>query len=498
MRFVRIPLESRLLLLAASVLVPGALRAEWRMEWDGEIWWWISTQPGGARAAGERLALALHCAGAISDGLCVWFEHQDRLAGLRTALRGPRACLAAGVFPIALIGVLSGGFENAQRSLQATFWPRNPDLAILSQTGPFMGQRLGVPPLKVAYWERHSASLQGAAVYSWYRSVIGSDSSHTSDVLAAKVGAQFFSLLGSKPEIGRVFSSDDFQSCRSCAVIGYEFWKRRLRADPGIIGGTVTVDERPFRVIGVLRKDFWFLGERPAVWSLFDERMWSSFPSATTGAICRLKPGIPPVVVEQELRRLAREVRPRESGTWVTVNPLDAIVKLPITSLGPLFIAFAGLTLLGALGGLVVRGEAIAGAFLLAKTVVFLSVIFLASFEFGGAASITGIGGTTVAAGAAFCWLIVAGSLAVRWAWNDQRKRCRKCLRRLMAPVRIGEGSRMLLEPSGTEMACPRGHGALFTAEGDSMAPKDRWYPLDATWRDLFAPVATIEVRKIQ
>src|SRR5260221_3743690 len=157
-----------------------------------------------------------------------------------------------------------------------------------------MGQRLGTPPLKVAYWDRHSASLQGAAVYTWYRSVIGADSPHTSDVLAAKVGDQFFSLLGAKPQMGRVFGPDDLQSCPSCAVIGYDFWERRLRADPGVIGRTITMDNRPFRVIGVLRKDFWLLGERPAVWSLFDETDWRSFPLAMPGAICRLKPDISP------------------------------------------------------------------------------------------------------------------------------------------------------------------------------------------------------------
>jgi hypothetical protein len=460
------------------------------MEWDGEIWWWITTQPEAACTVRKRLALAFQCSGAISDGFCLWFEDEYRLAGLRTVMRGPGACLAAGVSLIAVIGVLSGGFENTRRSLQVTLCPRNPALAILSQTGPFMGQRSGVPPLKVAYWDLHSASLQGAAVYAWYRSVIGSDSSHTSDVMTAKVGPRFFTLLGTEPQIGRVFSSGDLQSCRSCAVIGYDFWKRRLGADSGIIGRTIILDNRPFRVIGVLRKDFWFLGERPAVWSLFDEGMWRSFPIAMTGAICRLRPAVAPVVAEHELRRLAREVVPRESGTGVTVNPLNAIVNRPITSLGPLFIAFTGLALLCALAKLVISSEAMPGAFLLAKTVLLLSAIFLVGFEFGGAASITSIGGTTVAAGTAFWWLTAAGSLSLRWSWNDQRKRCRQCLSRLMLPVRIGEGSRMLLEPSGMEMACPGGHGVLFTAEGDSIAPKDRWYPLEAAWCDLFAPIA--------
>ena len=104
MRLVRIPVESRLLLFIASVLVPRGLRAEWRMEWDGEIWWWIATQPDAGRTIRERLALALHCAGAISDGFCLRFEDEQRLVGLRTTLRGPRACLAAGGALIALIG----------------------------------------------------------------------------------------------------------------------------------------------------------------------------------------------------------------------------------------------------------------------------------------------------------------------------------------------------------------------------------------------------------
>lgn len=490
MRFVRIPLESRLLLFAASILVPRDLRLDWRTEWDGELWWWITTQPEGAHTMRERLALAALCAGAISDGFCLRLECEDRRASLRSALGGPAACLATGFCLIALIGLLSSGFANTRRSLEAALCPSRSRVAVLSQTGPFMGQRIGVPPLKVAYWDRHSSNLQGTAGYAWYRSVIGSDSFHTSDTLAAKVGVQFFSVLDAKPLIGRLFSSDDLQSCRLCAVVGYDFWERWLGADSGIIGRTIMVDGRQFRVIGVLKKKFWFLGVHPAVWSLFDEGTWPGFPVEMTGAVCRLRAGALPNAVEHQLRTLAREIAPRESGTWVTVTPLAAIVGRPITSLGPLFIAFAGLALMCALAGWIVHREVIAGVFLLAKSIIWLSVFFMASFEIGGAASMTATGGMTVVAGIEFYWLLVVGGLAVRWSWNDQRKRCRKCLRRLMLPVRIGEGSRTLLEPGGTEMACPRGHGILFTVGEDLIAQRDRWYPLNATWCDLFASVA--------
>ena len=490
MTLVRIPFESRLLLLAASFFIPSARRADWRMEWEGEVWWWVSTQPEAGRSVRERLALAIHCAGAISDGFCLWLEEEDLLAGIRARLRGPQACLAAGVLLIAMIGSLSGGFETTRRCFQAALRPRNAGLAILSQTGPFMGKRYGVPAVKVAYWDLHSKSLEGADVYWRYWSVAGSDSSHKSNVPAAKVGARFFGLLGAKPAAGRVFGPDDLEACRSCAVIGYEFWKQRLGAHPGIIGRTITVDNRPFRVIGVLRKDFWFPGEPPMVWSLFDAAEWRNFPVTATGAICRLRPGIPRADAEQELRRLAREIAPTNSGTDVTVDPLDSIVGRPVTSLGPFLMAFALAVLVCALGRWIARGEIRAGVFWFAKTGLFGSAILLAAFEFAGAASITGNGGTAISAGTAFWWFPVAGALLFRWSWNDQRKRCPECLNRLILPVRIGEGSQRLLEPGGTEMTCPHGHGLLFTGEGDSMAPRDRWYRLDASWRDIATPGA--------
>jgi len=490
MTLVAIPIESRLLLLAASLFIPRAQRAEWRMEWDGEVWWWIASQPEAGHSVRERLTLAIHCAGAVADGFCFWLEDESPLAGLRAVLRGPQACLAPGVLSIAIIGAFSGGFETTRRCLQAALHPRNPELAILSQTGPFMGKRYGVPPLKVAYWDRHSGSLQGADVYWFYRSVAGGSSSPRSDVLAAKVGAGFFRLMGTKPALGRVFGPNDSESCRSCAVVGHEFWKGRLGADPGIIGRTIAVDGRPFQVIGVLRPDFWFPGEPAMVWSLFDAAAWRESPMAATGAICRLRPGTSPAAAEQELRRLAREVVPRQSGTGVTVDPLDSILSRPMTSLGPFLIAFALAVLVCALGYWTVRGGILAGAFWLAKTALFAGAIFLAAFEFGGAASVTGNGGSTAAAAMAIWWLPVAGALLFRWTWNDQRIRCRECLRRLVLPLRIGEGSRMLLEPGGTEMTCSRGHGVLFTADGDSIAPRDRWYRLDGSWRQLAAPGA--------
>jgi len=471
MRFLRTPLESRLLLSIASTFVPRRLRAEWRREWDGEIWWWASTRPGGGQTARERIALAMHCCGALRDACCLRREENELTASLGRLLRRPATCLAGAILMLAVAGSASGGFDHIRRALRSWLQPDAGRLAVLSETGPFMGQRLGVSARKVAYWNRHAQTLEGAAIYSWYPGAARDNS--------AKVGESFFTFLRARPRIGRVFTTEDTVSCRDCVVLGYDYWKRNLKGDPAIVGRTVTLDGQPARVIGVLARDSWFFDANPAAWSLFEPgKTPQEFPGILTGAVCRLKPGIAPAAAERELRQLAR--------ARVSVTPISVILQRPIATLGPLWIAFvlsSGMVALFSSGGRGVK----AVAFLFSKAVLGLSFILAMTIEFGGAASTTETGGTTIAAGAGSLWLFLVGSgLVVRWCWSDQRKRCPECLGRLAMAVPAGNGARILLEQSGIEMACPLGHGTLFTSQGGSIAPERRWASLDDSWRDLF------------
>ncbi len=82
-------------------------------------------------------------------------------------------------------------------------------------------------------------------------------------VPALDVSSNFFDTLGVTPASGRVFltgagSSDDERS----AIVSDRLWRTALRADPAIIGQTITLDGIPRTVIGVLPPDFSF---RPTV-----------------------------------------------------------------------------------------------------------------------------------------------------------------------------------------------------------------------------------------
>lgn len=76
--------------------------------------------------------------------------------------------------------------------------------------------------------------------------------------------------------------------------------------------------------------------------------------------------------------------------------------------------------------------------------------------------------------------IAVAGAFfAIRWAMMDQRRRCPTCLRLLDKPVRMGSGSRILLEWNGTELLCLRGHGVMHIPESPAVwFSKPRWMSL--------------------
>jgi predicted permease len=72
------------------------------------------------------------------------------------------------------------------------------------------------------------------------------------------VSADFFRHLGVAPVLGRTFTAeDDSATCNNPgAVISYAFWQREFGGEPAALGRTVSLDGRPFPVIGVTPESF--------------------------------------------------------------------------------------------------------------------------------------------------------------------------------------------------------------------------------------------------
>jgi putative ABC transport system permease protein len=65
----------------------------------------------------------------------------------------------------------------------------------------------------------------------------------------------YFKILGGTAAVGRVFLPEDYQE-GGVLLLSYGFWQRHFGCDPNVVGKPVEVDDRPYRIVGVLSPRF--------------------------------------------------------------------------------------------------------------------------------------------------------------------------------------------------------------------------------------------------
>jgi len=85
--------------------------------------------------------------------------------------------------------------------------------------------------------------------------------------LSNAVSDTYFSVLAVPPLLGRVFTRGDDDKPSRLGVLSYSYWKW-LGADPSIVGKTVSINNNPLTVIGVMPKSFvgTIFSDLPDVW----------------------------------------------------------------------------------------------------------------------------------------------------------------------------------------------------------------------------------------
>src|SRR5262245_997359 len=80
-------------------------------------------------------------------------------------------------------------------------------------------------------------------------------------ITAARVSADFFSLLGVNPLLGRTITAADQgpQGARTL-VINHGLWQRRFGGNPDVIGQKVFLDDEPYTIVGVMPPNFFYYG----------------------------------------------------------------------------------------------------------------------------------------------------------------------------------------------------------------------------------------------
>ena len=94
-----------------------------------------------------------------------------------------------------------------------------------------------------------------------------SDGRDTERVIGGRVTAGFFNVFNLPPALGRVFAKEEDQPGREqVAILSHRLWTRRFGADPSIVGRQITLNERPYDVIGVMPARFDYTADGMELW----------------------------------------------------------------------------------------------------------------------------------------------------------------------------------------------------------------------------------------
>jgi hypothetical protein len=484
------------LIRAASLLVPGNVRPEWRREWEAELWHvHTSLLEREAPAGPARSTLRQFVRGAFVDGALYRLSLLDSealLRDLRDRLQSPALCLALLAGAIGLAALLSGLLPVTRSLLLPLPYEEAPSVATVSQSNLASAVRSGVPRNWVRLWQSRSRLLLGAASYVWREDASMDGSNRLLSVLDARVSDTFFSVLGVHSERGRVFQPGDAEACYNCVVLSHQYAKETHAAP----GSSITLNGARYRVIGVMDSGFWFLSRSVAMWSIATRQEWSG--STRTAVVVRLAPGVSATAAAAELESILQAA---DIPAWNSLLDVSLVQERVRSVFGSFALALAlaivitvvafGLRL-PAMDRRVLRHariERVIGAlFFLAKAILLLAAVLIAGLEFTHAPAITMTGGTDLLTEPASTWLFLIACMGVlSWSIHDQRRRCRVCLRRLGLAAHVGCPGCLLLEWAGTELVCSEGHGMLHIPEMLSCwRESEQWTALDESWVDLF------------
>jgi predicted permease len=128
------------------------------------------------------------------------------------------------------------------------------------------------------------------------------------------VSASYFELLGATPALGRTFlpEEDRVPDRDAVVVLAHSIWVDRFGSDPTIIGRAITLNDRPYTVVGVMQEGFRGVSFQAEAWipSMMigvtgDPSLLERRGSRWIGAIARLSPGVMPEEAQRDLDRVA-------------------------------------------------------------------------------------------------------------------------------------------------------------------------------------------------
>jgi putative ABC transport system permease protein len=262
---------------------------------------------------------------------------RDLRFGIRMLSKNPGLILAA-ILTLALaIGANTAMFTVASALLLRPFPYSDPQRLVTIQVKDKAEDRPGTL-LRYELLRDHSKSFQVAVWANDNFNLTGRG--EPLQVPVARVSANFFSLLGVQPELGRAFTEDEGRpEGRPVVMLSDAMWRSRFGGDPSIVGQTVTLDTTPHTIVGVLPADvqFPFVGQADVWTPRYFEFTLMSSQRLRMGVgylwyVARLREATPLSRAQAELAILNQQYR-EQNPTAPDADPGTEMLAAPLRDL---------------------------------------------------------------------------------------------------------------------------------------------------------------------
>jgi putative ABC transport system permease protein len=159
-------------------------------------------------------------------------------------------------------------------------------------------------------WKSQNHSFQDMTLISWTHSMNLSGKGEPDHVLGTPTEANFFSLLGARPLLGRTWvSGEDEPGHDHEVILSYGLWQVHFGGDAQIVGQDIELNDEKYNVVGVMPAGFNFPSQAQ-LWTPMDMDTKSLSPRGTHQyqAFGRLKPGVTLQQAQAETTLIAKRL----------------------------------------------------------------------------------------------------------------------------------------------------------------------------------------------
>ncbi len=192
--------------------------------------------------------------------------------------------------------------------------------------------------LNFADWKNQNRSFEDMTVFTPQTFLLGTEGS-PERMRSARVPANFWPVLGVRPILGRVFTSDEEKRGERLVVLSYGLWQRQFAGLREAIGANLVMDGRNYRVIGVMPPEFRFPFTDTRVWEpITAHPYWATrdvnAPRSNAGwlVLGRLKPGVSWTQAREDLNAITSRLKDEYPANELPEHAI--IVPLKLVSTG--------------------------------------------------------------------------------------------------------------------------------------------------------------------